>query len=250
MVETDSELEAFAQRLNAACDAIGIPPKGKGRQNAVAQLFQVTQKGARKWLEGEAFPKHARLLEIAEKLGVNFEWLASGTGKRMPSREILSRENGEPEAPGEILAYAYGDRFTPMNDNVPAASFTPIFWSPLMEIGDRIGVGTYLVDAWQRRRLLALALSPEDLDRITGGNAARVRGELIGVFRSPYPFPLPPRVTLGYSVMTKEKTYEEAAAAALRRTAALCRPEGPEIIWLPWGAETAEARGCPGIDPE
>lgn len=74
----DGERLAFAKRFNFACDGIGIPAKGLGRQTAVAELFGVSQKGARKWLEGEAIPNTKRLPAMARTLGVTGEWLLTG----------------------------------------------------------------------------------------------------------------------------------------------------------------------------
>lgn len=75
-----SPREDFAVRLNEACDHIGLPPKHHGRQVAVAKLFGVSQKGARKWLEGEAMPATWRMSEFASKLNCSGEWLFSGRG--------------------------------------------------------------------------------------------------------------------------------------------------------------------------
>ena len=61
-------------------DRAGVPPKGKGRQVIVGKMFGVSQKGARKWLEGEAIPDTKRIPEIAKKLGVRGEWLLTGMG--------------------------------------------------------------------------------------------------------------------------------------------------------------------------
>ena len=72
---------AFARRLNQALDANGYPLKGQGRQTAVAKRFDVSQKGARKWLEAESIPEMKRLPAIASVLGVTVEWLLSGQGE-------------------------------------------------------------------------------------------------------------------------------------------------------------------------
>lgn len=78
----NKEAQLFAARFNEVIDEAGFPEKGKGRQAAVAKHFGVTQKGARKWLEGESIPKYSRLSEMAQSLGVNVEWLMSGRGAR------------------------------------------------------------------------------------------------------------------------------------------------------------------------
>lgn len=81
-----NEMAEFSKRLNLVADQNGMPAKGSGRQGAMAALFGVSQKGARKWLEGEAIPKLSRLNEIAKHFGVNSEWLLSGRGS-MPQEK-------------------------------------------------------------------------------------------------------------------------------------------------------------------
>lgn len=78
------EKEAFARRLNEALNVSlpDIPEKGKGRQMFVASKFKVSQKGARKWLEGEGFPKLEQAIIIAKELKVSLEWLLTGRGER------------------------------------------------------------------------------------------------------------------------------------------------------------------------
>lgn len=75
----DSKI-AFATRLNHALDLNQVPPKGKGRQLTVAKMFGVSQKGASKWLEGQAYPDLQKIAVIANRLNVNIEWLTYGTG--------------------------------------------------------------------------------------------------------------------------------------------------------------------------
>lgn len=75
----DEKLE-FAQRLNKLCDDKGVPPKGQNRQKTLGDLFGVSQKGARKWLEAESMPKRTQLIAIAKWAGVYVEWLESGRG--------------------------------------------------------------------------------------------------------------------------------------------------------------------------
>lgn len=72
----------FAARLNSCCDTAKIPPKGKNRQAIVAGRFSVTQKGARKWLEGEGLPTLEKAIEIAISFKVAVEWLLTGRGPK------------------------------------------------------------------------------------------------------------------------------------------------------------------------
>lgn len=79
---TDDQKRAFSERLNEALDDIRFPAKGAGRQGALGAKMGVSQKGARKWLEGEAIPATARIIEPAQWLNVNFEWLAMARGDK------------------------------------------------------------------------------------------------------------------------------------------------------------------------
>jgi len=88
---TDHEKAAFSARLNQVLDEAGIAPKGQGRQIQVARMFGVSQKGARKWLEGEAIPTTARLTLVTAQLHVSIEWLLTGRG---PMRPPVERNEG------------------------------------------------------------------------------------------------------------------------------------------------------------
>lgn len=92
---TDQEREAFAARLNEICDDMKLPPKGDGRQGALATKFGVSQKGARKWLEAEAMPQTQKTIEMAKWANVSLEWLMSGRGRKQlddPARPAITSE--------------------------------------------------------------------------------------------------------------------------------------------------------------
>lgn len=79
----DRKLHAeFATRLNEICDERGVPPKYHNRQKVLGDQFGVTQKGARKWLEGESFPTLEKAIKIALWGSVNVEWLLTGRGEK------------------------------------------------------------------------------------------------------------------------------------------------------------------------
>jgi hypothetical protein len=86
-MKVDSEKQAFAARLNEALDNIGVPKKHDGRQGAVGKMFEVSQKGARKWLEGEGFPTVDICIAIATRTGVHYEWLMTGRGPKFLASE-------------------------------------------------------------------------------------------------------------------------------------------------------------------
>ena len=70
----------FSMRLNHALDASNFPALGKGRATALAELLGSSKKGATLWLDGTALPRIETVGIIAEKLNVNFKWLATGAG--------------------------------------------------------------------------------------------------------------------------------------------------------------------------
>lgn len=79
---SDDIKRGFSQRLNEICDDAGIPPKGQNRQTEVGRIFDVSQKAARKWLEGLGLPALARIAEIASHFDVQAEWLLTGRGDK------------------------------------------------------------------------------------------------------------------------------------------------------------------------
>lgn len=89
----------FADRLNQLLDEAGFPEKFDGRQVALAKLFDVSQKGARKWLEGEGLPTLERCIVIAEHFRVNTEWLVSGRG---PMRDGGEQERMLDSLPDDV----------------------------------------------------------------------------------------------------------------------------------------------------
>ena len=78
---------AFAVRINKLCNEAGIPPKGKNRQRIIGDRFSVSQRGARKWLEGEGFPELGKCIEIANSFNVCVEWLLTGRGPKHPGEK-------------------------------------------------------------------------------------------------------------------------------------------------------------------
>jgi hypothetical protein len=85
MVTDDKQ--AFSNRLNAILDLAGFAPKGKGRQGDLGKIFKVTQKGARKWIEGESYPTLDKLIAITQHFrstGVTIDWLLTGNEKYAP----------------------------------------------------------------------------------------------------------------------------------------------------------------------
>jgi SOS-response transcriptional repressor LexA len=98
MVVHPKDKEAFSTRLNMLLDAVGAPPIGKGRQGYLALMFDVSDKGGRKWIRGESIPRYEILLRIVEKYrqtGVTVEWLLTGDENLSPFKTTIDSE-GKP----------------------------------------------------------------------------------------------------------------------------------------------------------
>lgn len=104
-------VEGFARRLNQALDAAGYPPKGAGRQVALAKAMGISQKGVRKWLEGEGFPSTKRIQALAELLGVSFGWLISGKGSMQV--EAQTQTTTAPTGARQIVTWETPDDLPP-----------------------------------------------------------------------------------------------------------------------------------------
>lgn len=74
----DKVKEDFAKRINEAMELKGFPVRGRAR--VLSKEFEVSDKGAGKWLKGEAIPETSKLPLLASFLGVSTEWLMSGSG--------------------------------------------------------------------------------------------------------------------------------------------------------------------------
>ncbi|MFC5740121.1 DNA-binding protein [Dyella tabacisoli] len=73
-----SSQHEFSQRLHISLDLAGVGKRG--RTGHVAARFDVSDETARKWLGGLCLPTLSRMLDLAHRLGVSFEWLATGRG--------------------------------------------------------------------------------------------------------------------------------------------------------------------------
>lgn len=75
-IKTDRVKEEFAKRLHDAMDKKGYPVRGRAR--VLSKEFQISDKGAGKWLNGDAIPETSKIPVLASFLGVNAEWLLNG----------------------------------------------------------------------------------------------------------------------------------------------------------------------------
>ncbi|WP_343619668.1 hypothetical protein [Acinetobacter proteolyticus] len=74
--QTDRIKEEFAKRLHQGMDLAGYPVRGRAR--VLSREFGISDKGAGKWLNGEAIPETSKIPHLAKFLKVNAEWLLTG----------------------------------------------------------------------------------------------------------------------------------------------------------------------------
>ncbi|MBR8435237.1 helix-turn-helix transcriptional regulator [Burkholderia cenocepacia] len=137
---TDYERQAFSERLNKVLDACDTPPKGAGRQKTVAERWAVSQKGARKWLEGEAIPESTRLIAMAREYKVSFEWLATGRDPAtlLPSAEIIRTVSlSVPPSVSEDVNFPNSDEKTPALKRDDDFNVSEMKHSIILEIENR-----------------------------------------------------------------------------------------------------------------
>jgi phage repressor protein C with HTH and peptisase S24 domain len=77
-LKTEKVKNDFSKRLHMAMDNAQLPLRGRAR--ILSQTFGISDKGAGKWLKGEAIPETSKIPLIAHFLNVNAEWLLSGIG--------------------------------------------------------------------------------------------------------------------------------------------------------------------------
>ena len=75
--KTDKMKEDFAKRLHEAMDKENYPLRGRAR--VLSKEFGISDKGAGKWLNGDAIPETSKIPLLANFLNVSSEWLLSGT---------------------------------------------------------------------------------------------------------------------------------------------------------------------------
>lgn len=76
---TDRIKEDFAKRLSEAMDLKGYPVRGRAR--VLSKEFEISDKGAGKWIKGEAMPETSKFPQLSKFLGVSAEWLLNGNGE-------------------------------------------------------------------------------------------------------------------------------------------------------------------------
>jgi transcriptional regulator with XRE-family HTH domain len=79
-MEKNKEIEAFAKRLILICDEQQIPVWG--RQGILAKMFGVSQNGAKKWIDGDSWPRMETLIKMSEWANISIDWLITGRGEK------------------------------------------------------------------------------------------------------------------------------------------------------------------------
>lgn len=72
----------FADRFDHALNLAGVP-RGRMRTGKVAAMFYVSRETARLWLKGRV-PAFSKLRDIARRLEVSLDWLATNRGPMRP----------------------------------------------------------------------------------------------------------------------------------------------------------------------
>ncbi len=86
--------QAFAERLIAAMQEIGREPKPAVREREFNQRYwgkPMTLHGVRRWLQGETWPSHEKLLVLAEWLRVQPQELRDGPEVEARIRKAKAR---------------------------------------------------------------------------------------------------------------------------------------------------------------
>lgn len=83
----------FADRLNLALDHAGFPPKNRGRIQRLADMMELSHRGASKWINGQSAPPVKKHPVLAEKLQVNLNWLSRGEGEMVDAIRINTLRN-------------------------------------------------------------------------------------------------------------------------------------------------------------
>lgn len=65
----------FAERLNKELDSIGVPPRNDERIEVFSKLLKIPKFKAEAFLNGVIMPDAKLLLQMAEELEVNEDWL-------------------------------------------------------------------------------------------------------------------------------------------------------------------------------
>ena len=119
---TDKIKEDFANRLNEAMDLKGYPVRGRAR--ILSKEFDISDKGAGKWIKGEAIPETSKFPQLSKFLGVSTEWLLNGSGNAVINNS------------GNVQQNSSGIRKIPVLDYVQAGIFHEVGYDGINPIGE------------------------------------------------------------------------------------------------------------------
>lgn len=74
----------FARRLALALDFAKVSTRPADRKRYLAGLARVTERHAGNYLAGEKLPTPEGMIDLAIRLGVSWDWLATGRGIMVP----------------------------------------------------------------------------------------------------------------------------------------------------------------------
>lgn len=119
-VKTRRVEDGFNQRLSKALDKEGFPPINRGRIQRLADMMELSHRGAGKWLDGETTPPAKKCPALAAKLHVNTEWLITGKGNMI--RESAPHEGLNTLLTKEVPLYTSEDLNNPYR--IPSKTIT------------------------------------------------------------------------------------------------------------------------------
>jgi len=116
----------FVERLNEACDLVGLEPLHRGRQVTLSKKLGVSQQAVRKWFSGESRPSFERISELATVLGTSVSFLMG--------------ENTEGPQPSDLSAKTTNDRMALRALNILTNHFPDKDMDELFEISKKLAV--------------------------------------------------------------------------------------------------------------
>lgn len=109
----------FARRLVLALDHAGVSTKPIDRKRYLAHIAGVSERHAGNYLAGEKLPTPEGMIDLAIRLGVAWDWLATGRGFMLPTNltaeevltiQALSNEDRQRLFQiGQVLAHPKSD---------------------------------------------------------------------------------------------------------------------------------------------
>jgi SOS-response transcriptional repressor LexA len=118
---TRVEKTGFSQRLTLALDKAGFPPINRGRIQRLAEMMDLSHRGAGKWLDGETTPPAKKCPVLADKLNVDTGWLVSGKGNMVRECSVTD-EKISTTSTREIPLYSVDELKNPYR--MPAQTIT------------------------------------------------------------------------------------------------------------------------------